>query len=67
MWCRFLAGFKGVVYFLKEWFSDQNLNLFTNSSGSPQLEYGMYFDREWCFFSCPLNWKYINGRREMTL
>lgn len=68
MWCRFLEDFNGVVYFLEEeWYSDQNLNLFTDSSGSAQLGCGAYLNGEWCFFSWPKNWKYIDGHHDMTL
>ena len=62
MWCRFLEGFNGKVYFLEEeWHSDQTLNLFTDSSGSVELGCGAYFNREWCFFGWPKHWKYIDG------
>lgn len=57
-----------MVYFLEEeWYSDQNLNLFTDSSGSAQLGCGAYLNGEWCFFSWPKNWKYIDGHHDMTL
>lgn len=57
-----------MVYFLEEeWYSDQNLNSFTDSSGSAQLGCGAYLNGEWCFFSWPKNWKYIDGHHDMTL
>lgn len=67
MWCRFLEGFNGKVYFLEEeWHSDQTLNLFTDSSGSVELGCGAYFNGEWCFFGWPKHWKYIDGSHDMT-
>lgn len=57
-----------MVYFLEEeWHSDQNLNLFTDSSASAQLGCGAYLNGEWYFFSWPKNWKYIDGHHDMTI
>ena len=57
MWTNFLASFNGTVYFLdSEWISDKNINFFTDSSGSPHLGCGAFFNGEWCFYPWPQHW-----------
>jgi hypothetical protein len=64
----FLENFNGMVYFLEEeWYTNKNVELFTDSSGSPELGCGAYFSGEWCFFGWPKHWKYIDGYHDMTL
>jgi hypothetical protein len=68
MWLQFLIEFNGQCYIPeKTWLSNDTLELFTDSSGSPELGCGAYFCSRWAQFRWPSSWKHLPIRRNMSL
>ncbi|KAM8945728.1 uncharacterized protein RCH25_049052 [Pelodytes ibericus] len=55
IWDTFLLHFNGKVFFRKAMVSSQDLNLFTDASGS--VSFGAYFGGKWCAEKWPEEWK----------
>ena len=53
----FLEKINGPCTFgLNEWLSNMQLDLYTDSAGSPDLGCGVYFSTHWSFFQWPAGW-----------
>lgn len=58
MWLYFLENFNGVrLIHDKEWISNHNINLYTDSSGNSSLGCGAYCNGSWCFWQWPTDWE----------
>lgn len=68
VWLRFLENFNG-DYFIPEdcWYSNKTLELFTDSSGNPDLGCGAYFNNLWTQFRWPAGWRNSPLLRNMSL
>ena len=58
LWLQFLDNFNGQCFFPeKDWISNETLKLFTDSSGNPELDCGVYFNGLWA----QLRWPWRNS------
>jgi hypothetical protein len=58
LWLQFLDNFNGQCFFPeKDWISNETLKLFTDSSGNPELDCGVYFNGLWA----QLRWPYAKN------
>lgn len=58
MWLKFLQDFNGVrLIHESEWLSSDNIELYTDSSGNPELGCGAYCQGHWSYWSWPLGWE----------
>lgn len=58
LWLEFLDNFNGQVFFPENlWTSNETLQLFTDSSGNPELGCGAYFQGSWAQFRWPESWR----------
>ena len=68
MWLQFLIEFNGQCYIPeKTWLSNDTLEMFTDSSGNPELGCGAYFCGRWAQFRWPSSWKNLPILRNMSL
>lgn len=58
MWLKLLQDFNGVrLIHESDWLSSDNIELYTDSSGNPELGCGAYCRRHWSYLSWPLGWE----------
>lgn len=56
-WLEFLEKFNGTCAFGEiEWFTNSQLNLFTDSAGNHELGCGIYLSGSWSYFQWPEHW-----------
>ena len=68
LWLQFLEDFNGQCYFPdKYWVSNDVLQLFTESSGNPNLGCGAYFAEYWVQFQWPNHWGALPMIKKMAL
>lgn len=68
MWLQFLDRFNGQCFFPERiWLTNQILQLFTDSSGNPDLGCGAYFCGRWAQFAWPETWRGLPLMRNMAL
>jgi hypothetical protein len=68
LWIQFLADFNGQCYFPdKYWVANDVLQLFTDSSGNPNLGCGAYFAGYWVQFQWPNHWSALPMIKHMAL
>jgi hypothetical protein len=68
MWLQFLIEFNGQCYIPeKTWLSNDTVEMFTDSSGSPELGCGAYFCGGWTQFRWLSSWKNLPILRNMSL
>jgi hypothetical protein len=61
VWLKFLDEFNGSRKFGKNvWLSNEQLNLYTDSSGSANLGCGVYFCGRWTYFPWPFEWHFCD-------
>ena len=57
MWLSYLEKFnRSCTFGLNEWLSNMQLDLYTDSAGSPYHGCGVYFSTHWKFFQWPASW-----------
>ncbi len=57
-WLSFLENFNGTCEFVdNKWLTNDQLDLYSDSAGSPDLGCGTYFGGRWCYFPWPDSWK----------
>ena len=67
VWLKFLDEFNGSRKFGKNvWLSNEQLNLYTDSSGSANLGCGVYFCGRWAYFPWPVEWQFCDIMLDMT-
>jgi len=67
VWLDFLKHFNGVAYIPQHvWFSNEQLQLFTDSAGSVHLGAGCFFEGNWCFFPWPKEWAKTEVHKDLT-
>jgi hypothetical protein len=67
VWLKFLDEFNGSRKFGKNvWLSNEQLNLYTDSSGSANLGCGVYFCGRWAYFPWPFEWHFCDIMLDMT-
>lgn len=68
MWLTFLENFNGHCFFPERiWYDNENLQLFTDSSGNPELGCGAYLQGSWVQFRWPIAWKGSQILKDMSL
>ena len=68
LWLQFLEDFNGQCYFPdRYWVANDVLQLFTDSSGNPNLGCGTYFDGYWVQFQWPNHWGALPMIKNMAL
>lgn len=64
---KVLENFNGSCYFVSDiWFSNEELDLFTDSAGSKNLGCGVYFANKWAYFPWPESWQSEEIMRDIT-
>lgn len=67
MWLSFLSEFNGLCPISeKDWYENENLQLFTDSAGSAELGCGCFFNGKWAFFQWPKHWIKDNVMKDIT-
>jgi hypothetical protein len=67
VWLTFLDSFNGVSYIPDDiWLDSSNLQLFTDSAGSPTMGCGCFFGTEWSFFRWPKAWHCDEIMKDIT-
>lgn len=67
LWLEFLDNFNGQCFFPDRiWISNVTLQLFTDSSGNPNLGCGAYFKGSWAQFRWPKFWQDLPLMKNMT-
>ena len=57
VWLQFLRSYNGVTVIPdRYWLTNIDLDLFTDSAGSSDLGFGIYFQGHWCHGSWPKEW-----------
>lgn len=57
VWLQFLQEFNGVTYIPEKlWFSNEDLHLFTDASGSESCGAVCFLEGQWCFYPWPYHW-----------
>lgn len=68
VWLQFLRHFNGECFIPEDyWFSNQTLQLYTDSSGNPDLGCGAYFNGHWVQFHWPCSWSNCSILKNMSL
>lgn len=67
VWLDFLHNFNGSLNFMDvNWFSNDQLHLYTDSAGNHQLGCGVYFHGQWAYFGWPQSWIEPNIMLDIT-
>ena len=67
VWLEFLRSFNGVTVIPDRfWLTNIDLDLFTDSAGSSNLGFGIYFQGHWCHGSWPQQWAESTVLRNMA-
>ena len=67
MWLTFLELFNGSCKFDKNiWLTNEQLNLYTDSTGNSKLGCGVYFSGKWAYFDWPVQWHETEIMKDMT-
>lgn len=64
IWKMFLENFNGVSYILEDGISNDDIQLYTDSSGG--FGCGCYFMGKWCYLQWPLYWRQTGITRDIT-
>ena len=68
MWLQFLDNFNGQCFFPERlWTNNETLQLFTDSSGNPDLGCGAYFEGHWAQLRWPESWRNLPMMKNVTL
>lgn len=58
VWLKFLEEFNGYCKFGEnKWITNEEISLFTDSAGNPDLGAGLLFKKHWAFFPWPESWR----------
>lgn len=67
VWIKFLQQFNGTCKFGDNiWVTNEQLNLYTDSTGNAELGCGVYYKGHWAYLAWPKEWKGTEIMRDMT-
>lgn len=67
VWLKFLENFNGTLSFdYTKWLTNQELDLFTDSAGNPNLGCAVYFSGHWSFLQWPSFWNTLDIMTDIT-
>lgn len=67
VWLRFLKDFNGTLSFgINKWFTNQELDLFSDSAGNPYLGCAVYFSGHWTYLQWPSPWNNTEIMSDIT-
>lgn len=68
MWLLFLQNHNGVsVFHDRFWVSNEDVQLFSDSAGGPNLGFGIYFKGRWCQAKWPESWHFRGFTSDITV
>jgi hypothetical protein len=68
MWLVFLQNYNGVSVFKdRNWVSNDEIQLYSDSAGGLDMGFGIYFKGHWCHAKWPISWHTLKLTLDITL